>query len=213
MRGAVGCIGVAAVVLTPAVSTGHDASRRGIDCEVPPDVAGTPGDDVIGPEGIEEFDYVASYEGDDIVRVATPHVQVCADKGKDQVIALPGAKYVTFYGGAGDDRLGAIEGHVTEQINVYAEGGSDYVVGSGDQEILDGGVGRDQDEIWGMGGRDQLLGGGGPDILFGGSGSDRLVGHNGNDLLKGNKGDSDTAWGEDGEDGCQAEFRHQCEHY
>jgi Ca2+-binding RTX toxin-like protein len=168
---------------------------------------------VIGPEEIEEFDYIATYEGDDIVRFDVEHVQVCAGKGNDQVIALPGANYTTIFGAAGKDRLGALEGHVTGQINVYAGGGSNYVVGGGDNDDLYGGLGPGDDEIFGMGGRDDIGGGGGRDVAFGGSGSDRVYGDDGNDVLKGNKGDQDTTWGGDGEDGCQAEFRHQCEHY
>jgi Ca2+-binding RTX toxin-like protein len=78
------------------------------------------------------------------------------------------------------------------------------VVGNGDDDTIDGGIGNDS--ILGGGGNDSLLGGADDDTLNGGSGADRLFGGEGNDRLDGGGHDTsegagvDTLLGENGSD-------------
>jgi Ca2+-binding RTX toxin-like protein len=64
--------------------------------------------------------------------------------------------------------------------------GNDGLIGSEDQDLLDGFTGDDR--IEGRGGDDYLFGGGGADELFGGDGRDVLVGDSGDDRLNGEAG-------------------------
>lgn len=73
--------------------------------------------------------------------------------------------------------------------------GSDVVIGNGQSNYLDGGLGDDQ--ISGNAGDDTLLGGEGNDVLYGGVGDDSLIGGVGNDYLSGGTG-SDTYYFEQG---------------
>jgi Ca2+-binding RTX toxin-like protein len=60
--------------------------------------------------------------------------------------------------------------------------GADTIVGSDENNIINGGAGNDI--ISGLSGNDRLFGGAGNDILDGGNGADNLYGGDGNDLLK-----------------------------
>lgn len=71
---------------------------------------------------------------------------------------------------------------------LFALGGNDFIVGSGDAEQISGDFGNDR-----------ILGGGGTDILFGGTGDDFLNGGQGNDFLSGEAG-SNTLQGGRGDD-------------
>lgn len=73
--------------------------------------------------------------------------------------------------------------------------GSDVVIGNGQSNYLDGGLGNDQ--ISGNAGDDTLLGGEGNDTLYGGVGDDSLIGGVGDDYLSGGTG-SDTYYFEQG---------------
>ncbi|MEH2347596.1 MAG: CARDB domain-containing protein [Nostoc sp.] len=66
---------------------------------------------------------------------------------------------------------------------VNALAGSDRVIGTNNNELIDGGA--DNDYLDGKGGIDVLLGGDGNDTILGGLGSDALSGGNGNDRLVG----------------------------
>jgi hypothetical protein len=92
---------------------------------------------------------------------------------------------------------------------------SDYLVGSADGDLVNGGLGNDTirglggndtlngaegaDDIDGGDGNDWLIGSGGNDILQGGMNSDTLEGGAGNDVLRGGKG-FDSIVGGDGDD-------------
>jgi Ca2+-binding RTX toxin-like protein len=67
-------------------------------------------------------------------------------------------------------------------------GGSDYIVGSEDSEL-----------IHGNGDCDYVVGGEGNDSVFGGKGHDRIQGNEGNDFIQGNKNE-DILAGNDGSD-------------
>lgn len=81
--------------------------------------------------------------------------------------------------------------------NVYGGQADDIIVGSGGNNVLAGGWGRD--DIFGMGGDDSLYGEEGNDVLHGGDGADTLWGQAGNDWLNGDAGD-DILHGGDGND-------------
>jgi peroxidase len=64
--------------------------------------------------------------------------------------------------------------------------GRDLLIGEGGRDVLNGNAGQDQLE--GGRGNDSLLGGADDDILRGGLGNDRLQGGDGDDQLEGNEG-------------------------
>lgn len=65
--------------------------------------------------------------------------------------------------------------------------GSQIVVGTEGDDVLDGGSGHDL--VCGLGGDDRLSGGAGKDTLVGGEGADRLYGESGGDTLHGDADD------------------------
>ncbi|EKE67190.1 beta strand repeat-containing protein, partial [Oceanibaculum indicum] len=98
---------------------------------------------------------------------------------------------------------------------VTGTGASDYLVGSADGDLVNGGLGNDTirglggndtlngaegaDDIDGGDGNDWLIGSGGNDVLQGGMNADTLEGGAGNDVLRGGKG-HDSIVGGDGDD-------------
>ena len=107
-------------------------------------------------------------------------------------------------------------------INVDADRGDDYVVGSDGPNRINGGAGNDT--LSGLGGNDTLTGGIGADVLNGGDGNDTLIGGSttgfgaqpgdladtlfggaGNDVLRGGDGD-DQLFGGDGDDNLRGDF-------
>jgi hypothetical protein len=65
--------------------------------------------------------------------------------------------------------------------------GNDIILGTADDETLDGGKGDDL--VLGGGGDDEVVGGAGKDLLFGDAGDDLLAGGRGRDTLAGGGGD------------------------
>jgi hypothetical protein len=93
--------------------------------------------------------------------------------------------------------------------------GPGWLVGSPDDDRLDGGAGNDvlsgqggDDKLLGRDGNDQLWGDDGADALYGSNGEDRLYGEDGNDAMRGGAGDdrffggsgNDVLLGDDGAD-------------
>jgi Ca2+-binding RTX toxin-like protein len=92
----------------------------------------------------------------------------------------------------------------------YGGSGADYLVGSGQQDVIHAGEGGDwvfaasgDDYVYGEGGRDYLAGGWGVDVLSGGTGNDTLNGGgdgdwiytgDGGDQIVFHFGDSGTSW-------------------
>lgn len=112
---------------------------------------------------------------------------------------------IGFYGYAGNDYFNNNTG-----LRTFAWGmdGDDTLLGSWNNDKLDGGNGRDY--LYGYGGNDILYGGldynynylnggSGHDSLYGGWTGDTLVGESGNDYLYGNHG-YDLLYGGDGND-------------
>jgi hypothetical protein len=86
--------------------------------------------------------------------------------------------------------------------------GRDVIVGSNDDDFINGKGGRDiicgrkgDDTIEGRGRRDRIFGGSGDDIILGGPGPDDLFGYAGNDFIDGN-GSNDFINGGTGTDDC-----------
>ncbi len=80
---------------------------------------------------------------------------------------------------------GAYAGY--ELVSGSGGSGSQVVVGTDGNDVLEGGSG--DDVLCGLGGDDLLRGGSGNDILVGGPGTDRLEGGSNNDTLYGTEGE------------------------
>ncbi|MDA0920986.1 MAG: hypothetical protein O2945_18095 [Planctomycetota bacterium] len=72
------------------------------------------------------------------------------------------------------------------RVTVIGGDGADTIIGSAQNDFLNGRGGRDQ--IFGGDGNDRLLGGGSNDLLVGGNGKDTLLGNSGVDTLSGGEG-------------------------
>ena len=72
------------------------------------------------------------------------------------------------------------------RVTVIGGDGADTIIGSAQNDLLNGRGGRDQ--IFGGDGNDRLLGGGSNDLLVGGNGKDTLLGNSGVDTLSGGEG-------------------------
>jgi len=193
-----------------------------------PDVAGTPGDDEIGANQIQDGDVVYAYGGDDKVTAAAESVTLCGGAGSDKLIAETGTNSARFYGEGGDDVLHAIDRRRVWGLSLDGGPGPDHLGGSDHRDHLVGGPGDDdlygrvsKDELYGGPGYDHLIGdddadllrgGATSDRLYGGFGPDRLWGGAGGDALSGNGGD-DHANGNAGNDYCAAEYKKSCERY
>ena len=75
--------------------------------------------------------------------------------------------------------------------------GDDYLVGTPESDVIDGGGGYD--EIWGGAGDDILYGGSGGDGIYGEEGNDYMDGGSGSDYIEGDAGD-DVLYGGSGND-------------
>jgi Ca2+-binding RTX toxin-like protein len=109
------------------------------------------------------------------------------------------SKVVVRLGTAADDGAsGEGDNAWSDLEQVWGGSGSDFILGTGSNNVLRGNAGSDT----------LLGGGGGADALFGGSGNDRLDGMTSNDYLEGGTGNdtliggsgSDTLKGQDGDD-------------
>ncbi|MEM1103464.1 MAG: calcium-binding protein [Pseudomonadota bacterium] len=137
-------------------------------------------------------DYFVGGSGGDLINgdVGEDTVSYAASGGRVIVNLATGA------GSAGDaagDELIAIE-------NLIGSDFGDELTGSGEDNILMGGVGAD--DLFARGGADILFGGAGDDGLFAAAGDDRLFGGDGADSLFGGDGDTgaDSLFGEGGAD-------------
>ncbi|MBJ3591097.1 hypothetical protein JGC56_08045 [Salmonella enterica subsp. enterica serovar Saintpaul] len=98
---------------------------------------------------------------------------------------------------ATDDSQGVVLDSKEYQINDFANGVSDLMIGGNRGDTLRGNAG--DDVLIGYGGDDLLLGGEGDDILWGSDGDDEIYGDKGKDTLYGGQGE-DSIWGGDGDD-------------
>ncbi|MDF0553691.1 S8 family serine peptidase [Kamptonema sp. UHCC 0994] len=80
---------------------------------------------------------------------------------------------------------------------LFALGGNDFILGSSDSEMIDGG--DNNDRLIGGGGADTLNSGSGDNFLIGSQGDDILAGNSGKDILRGGQGD-DLLIGFEGDD-------------
>ncbi len=71
---------------------------------------------------------------------------------------------VVVYGGDGADTITV--GTINRPVELYGEGGNDYLSAGNRDDLLDGG--EDNDRLFGNGGTDTLYGGSGADLLYGG---------------------------------------------
>ncbi len=120
---------------------------------------------------------------------------------------------VVVHGGDGVDNINA--SNLTLPVELYGQGGDDYISGAVANDLLVGGVGNDRingaagdNIIWGdnigeqdlvSGGNDQLSALGGNDVFYGGGGNDLVSAGGGNDYAYGGEG-SDSLQGADGDD-------------
>ena len=141
------------------------AYERVFCLDVPVNVVGTEGDDILGgtagPDSVLALggnDEIAIGEGDDTVCAGGGNDRVQAEGGKDGVLAGSGKDIAA--GGGGKDKL-------------WGEGQKDTLRGQGGKDTLRGG-----------GGKDKLVGGGGADILKGQAGKDTSNGGGGRDTCR-----------------------------
>lgn len=129
---------------------------------------------------------------------------------------------VVVHGGDGIDNINA--SNLTLPVEIFGQGGDDYISGAAGNDLLVGGVGNDRingaagdnviwgdnvggqdllaggdDQLSGLAGNDVFYGGGGNDLVSAGGGSDYAYGGEGNDSLQGNDGD-DRLYGGNGND-------------
>ena len=142
-------------------------------------------------------DYLEGNAGDDVLNGDENDDTLRGGMGKDELRG--GADNDLLRGEADDDQL-------------YGDAGDDELFGGRDKDTLQGGAGEDKlnggtgtDLLIGQAGDDQLNGDEDNDILIGGEGADVLHGGKGNDLLfdEGGK-DTNTFWGEEGNDWLEA---------
>ena len=168
------------------------------------------GETITGTNG---NDVIAAIGGDDTVNALLGNDTVCGGNGADTLNGQGGDDIVNggngvdnMLGQSGSDELRTDAGGNRGTTSIVQGGGPDLVIGSPDDDELDGGFG--QDEIRGGDGDDILNGGNAGDDLFGGDGADILNGNSGNDDLFGgdqndelNGGpDNDDLFGESGND-------------
>ncbi|WP_425615497.1 GEVED domain-containing protein [Anatilimnocola sp. NA78] len=120
---------------------------------------------------------------------------------------------VVVYGGENADTINA--SNLVLPVEVYGQGGNDYLAGASGNDLLVGGTGVDtvmggpgDNTLWGdnvgqqnlvAGSNDSLSGGAGNDVIYGGGGDDRISGAAGNDYAYGGEG-SDSIDGGIGDD-------------
>lgn len=129
---------------------------------------------------------------------------------------------IVVHGGDGQDNINA--SNLTLPVELFGQGGDDYISGAAGNDLLVGGAGNDRingaagdNIIWGdnigeqdlvaggndtlsaLGGNDVFYGGGGNDSVSAGAGNDYAYGGEGNDSLQGSEGD-DRLYGGNGSD-------------
>ncbi|MDP2578781.1 putative Ig domain-containing protein [Shimia thalassica] len=141
--------------------------------------------------------------GTDILRGGLGNDHLIGGDGIDMAVFAINSTDITVEQGAGGMRLDSALGmdFVSDDIEVLqfddgyfsfaqivalAGPGNDTLIGTEDDDILQGGLGQDQ--IEGRAGNDQLYGGQGNDTILGEDGADRLDGGAGHDVLDGGSG-------------------------
>lgn len=120
---------------------------------------------------------------------------------------------VVVHGGDGIDNINA--SNILLPVEIFGQGGNDYISGATNNDLLVGGDGNDRingssgdNILWGdnvgeqdlvAGGDDQLSALGGNDIFYGGGGNDFVSAGAGNDYAYGGEG-ADSLQGSDGDD-------------
>ncbi len=133
--------------------------------------------------------------------------------GAFQSPALSPTGKVVVQGGDGIDSINA--SNLTLPVELFGQGGDDYISGATANDLLVGGDGNDRingsagdNTLWGdnvgeqnlvAGGNDQLSALGGNDVFYGGGGSDTITAGGGNDYAYGGEG-IDSLQGGDGDD-------------
>ncbi len=147
-------LAVLAVAALPAA-----AGSAAVMCNgVPATRVGTPGPDTLyGTDfndviaGLGGNDTIYGYKGDDIICGGDGNDTIWAGEGTNRVwgdagndVISGGSAFDTFYGGPGNDVLDPGEGAVSR---LYGQGGADRIllrrVVGGDDQLVDGGAGRD----------------------------------------------------------------------
>lgn len=106
-------------------------------------------------------------------RVGSDGPEVVAEiNGETIVVGYQDGETVSVFAGAGNDHVTVNPSVNTWRAELFGEDGNDHLVGSGQDDLLDGG--RGIDHLEGLGGEDELIGGAGHDILDGGAGADRI---------------------------------------
>ena len=159
---------------------------------------GGAGNDLLFAGGSSANDFLIGGSGTDLASYAgeTANLNINLTAGSASSTAI------------GTDSISGVE-------NVFAGDGNDIIVGSSDDNVLDGDDGDDlivadagndtlrggpnNDQLFGAGGSDELFGQADDDTLNGGGGSDMLDGGNGNDTLQASAGD-DSIFGGSGID-------------
>jgi Ca2+-binding RTX toxin-like protein len=164
------------------------------------------------------FLYLYGQGGDDLLQLATPTGDGCAQlpegaavaalfggDGRDDLGGSAADKQESFGGGAGDDRLDGARCVAAGQHDgadiMTGDPGHDRLIGRGGNDVLYGS--KAADHLDGGTGRDSVHGGNGPDVVIGGPGrSDFLYGEAGTDDLRSADGKNDVVSGGDDEDQC-----------
>jgi len=221
---AIVCLAAAGMALPHTVPAAGSDTPCSLD--QPPDVAGTEGPDTIRRSQVDDGDRVFTYGGDDKIAVAAESVTVCAGNGRDNVVADTGAVSPRFFGEGGGDVVHAVDRRRAKYATFDGGNGPDRVGGTNSPDLLRGGRGDDylhgragKDAVYCGGGFDHLIGdeegdlligGGYIDYLYGLGGPDRMHGGRGSDWLIGSEGE-DHANGDGNTDYCKAEYKNSCE--
>jgi Ca2+-binding RTX toxin-like protein len=173
------------------------------------DANGTPANDDITADPVTTHIY--GYQGDDILSGraghdgSIPDIQLWGGEGHD---TLHGEVfYVNQYYSLGQTDFETQYGRIKPGPGafLYGESGNDRLLGSLQDDTLDGGL--DHDYIDAHAGDDTVIGGPGNDLVNGHEGRDTLDGNEDNDLLAGGAG-ADHIKGGDGDDQLYGDARY-----
>ena len=164
------------------------------DIAVPPDFAGTGGDDLADGDTLPNF--LQGLDGNDTLNGKAGDDFLQGDDGADSLRGLQGDD--SLFGGLGNDNL---DGDGDDDV-LSGGDGDDTLNGDRGFDLLDGWAG--DDNIIAGSGLDTILGGDGADFLRAGAGDDRVRGDDGNDKIIG-QGGSDLIFGGSGDDTLRGE--------
>src|SRR5579885_55084 len=144
---------------------------------------------------------VLGLDGNDIITVTTPYVPGASVFGGDGNDSLYVRDARDYYAALLQGGTAALPDPTARGVDLFGEGGNDFIEGSLKADTLNGGDGVNwlsglfgddtliggprTDLLHGNADTDLLIGGGGGDQLFGGAQADTLVGGPGNDVLWG----------------------------